>query len=292
MYRLELKNQIDELYRTFGREYLSSDPVQFVHRYRETRDREIAGLIAAALAYGNVAQICRSVERVLAVMHPSPYRFIKSFDPVRHAALFENFRHRFNVWRDVALLLYFLKQVFAKHDTLGNFFRAGFDPADDTIERGLCSFAGRLYALDSGPFFPAGIPADSSARYLLSSPEKKSACKRMNMFLRWMVRRDGCDFGLWTFVSPAQLVMPLDTHTSRICRYIGLTGYKTVTWKTALDVTENLRRFDPVDPVKYDFAVSRLGILNRCGHRFIEHICGKCLLSPMCLHARGACPAA
>ena len=158
----------------------------------------------------------------------------------------------------------------------------GHNKEADTITECLSVFTRRMLTLDGFPFYAEGIlPQNARVRYLLCSPEKGSACKRMNLFLRWMVRRnDGIDFGLWEDVSPSQLIIPLDTHVGRISRSIGLTKYKNTNWKAALEVTESLRAFDEADPVKYDFAFSRLGILGVCNPK--NGGSGQCPLFSLC----------
>ncbi len=279
-----LKRQLEELYRTYDRKYLDSDPLKFLYNYIEHQDVEIAGIISSALAYGNVKQIFTSIENILGIMGSSPYEFVLSFDPLKDNPRFRNFKHRFNDGKDISLLLYYLRQIYEQHRTLGGFYLAGYSSKDTNIESSLSKFIERILKLDCSPFYSiGGLPKNAGVRYFLSSPANKSACKRMNLFLRWMVRNeDDIDPGIWTEISPSQLILPLDTHTARICRYIGLTERKNTSWKMALEVTENLKLLAPDDPVKYDFAICRLGILDICEHEYRNGVCEKCQLYSMC----------
>lgn len=278
-----LKSHLESLYHLYNHTYLASDPVRFVHRYEGKENREIVGLVAAALAYGNVKQINASIEKALEPLGVSPVDYIRALNPGSLLEQYTGFVHRFNNGRDLSLLVYFLHQVFNRYSSLEEFFMVGYSEGDATIERSLTSFVSRLFELDCSLFYKEGLPQTAGVRFFLSSPAHKSACKRMNMFLRWMVRSDdGVDCGLWNQVNPSQLVMPLDAHTARISRYIGLTDKRTTSWSMALEVTENLRKIDPYDPVKYDFAMSRLGILDKCMHRYVKDLCEQCSLFNVC----------
>jgi len=279
----ELKNQLEELYRTYDRKYLDTDPLKFLYNYNKHQDIEIAGVISSALAYGNVKQIFTSIENVLGKMGSSPHEFILSFDPEKDSIRFKNFKHRFNNGIDISILLYYLKQIYEHNQTLGDFFLQGYRQDEKNVENSLSDFIDRILKLDSSPFYPDGLPQNAGVRYFLSSPVNKSACKRMNLFLRWMVRKeDDIDPGIWKEVKSSQLILPLDTHTSRICRYLGLTEKRNTSWKMALEVTENLKLMSPDDPVKYDFAICRLGILDLCEHEYRKGVCEKCQLYKMC----------
>ncbi|MFC1729321.1 TIGR02757 family protein [candidate division KSB1 bacterium] len=280
-----LKHILDSLYVTYDKNYLRTDPLQFAHCFSLPRDQEVTALVSAALAYGNVKQIFASIRKILSIVGDSPHRFVKHFDPDRHTRLFDTFRHRFTGGRDVALLLYYLRQVYETYPSLEAFFLEHYSPSDESIEKGLTKFIEGMLALDCSPFYTGGLPRSSGVRYLLSSPLNGSACKRMNLFLRWMVRTEGgYDLGLWKHVSPSLLVLPLDTHTSRISRYIGLSSRRAPSWLMALEVTRRLRLYDPDDPVKYDFALSRLGILDLCQHEYRMNICSDCRLQDVCVH--------
>ena len=264
--RAQLKQLLDDLYRRYGRrDFLSTSALSVPHRYRHPEDREIAGFVAASLAYGNVKQIHRSAGAALEAMGPSPARFIRQFDPVRDVGRFRHFVHRFNSGFDLALLCYLLHQAIERRSSLQAFFLEGYDASHEDIGPALISFVERALSLDVSPFYASGtLPARAGIRFFFPSPAQGSACKRLNLFLRWMVRRgDEIDFGIWTEVSPAKLIMPLDTHVARVVRRLGLTKIKQANWRMATEVTQRLRAFDPEDPVKYDFALCRLGVLKQ-----------------------------
>ncbi len=269
------------LERTYGefhkREFLFSDPLEFPHRYKDAWDQEAVALVSALLAYGNVKQIRRSVEDALARMQdlaPSPSRFVRGLgDPMelkKAQRKFQGFVHRFNRGEDVVSLFQLLSRSWSRFGSLGAHFVSNLDPTDATIEGALSHLIlnwkswAREMKLRRGPFFA----------HLLNSPQDGSCCKRWCMFLRWMGRSCDLDLGLWSkegalastfsrrrWLRPDQLVIPLDTHTGRISQKLGLTSRKNLNWKAALEVTQALRAFDAVDPVRYDFALCRLGIL-------------------------------
>ena len=218
-----LKPKLDLIYRTYDNRYLNSDPVRYVHRYRGKQNREIAGILSAVFAYGNVNQICTTLDRTLQPLGPSPFEYVMNLNP-RHTATYLciSFVHRFNTGKDVALLLYYLHQIYKRYSSMESFFIENYNRKDRTVEHALSGFSKRIFMLDCSPFYKNGLPKDAGVRFLVSSPEGRSACKRMNMFLRWMVRPDdGIDCGLLKRVDASHLIVPLDSHTARICNYIG-----------------------------------------------------------------------
>jgi uncharacterized protein (TIGR02757 family) len=255
---------LDDLCRHYDRRFLESDPVGIVRTFDDAGDREIVGLVAAGLAYGRVASIRGSLERLLIRLGPRPSRFVTSFDPAKDASRLDGFVHRFTRGRDVALLLHLVRQARERAGSLESFFIEGDpDPASPTLGPALDSFGARLFALDARPFVTQGpVPRGDGARWLLPVPGAGSACKRSCLFLRWMVRRDdGVDCGVWSRVSPSRLVLPLDTHLVRVVRALGWTRRKSPGWRMALEATSRLRALDAHDPIRFDFALSRLGIL-------------------------------
>lgn len=260
----ELRDVLEDLCRHYDRRFLDSDPVGIVRRFDDPGDREVVGLIAAGLAYGRVASIRASLESLLARMGGKPSRFVASFDPRQDARRLDGFVHRFTRGRDVALLCHLVRQARERAGSLESFFIEGDpDGTSPTLASALDAFGRRLFDLQAAPFVPeGGIPRSDGARWLLPLPHAGSACKRSCLFLRWMVRPDdGVDCGVWTRVSRARLVLPLDTHLFRVVRALGWTRRKSSGWATALDATARLRALDPADPIRFDFALSRLGIL-------------------------------
>ena len=260
-----LRAGLEALRSRYDARYLSSDPLEFPRRFHRTDDREVAALVASTLAYGNVTTIRANVERLLTRMGPQPAAFTRSIEPRHHLELFVDFRHRWTTGRDVVCLLYFARQMMEQHGSVGAFFRAFYDP-EEGIESALVRFSEAALTLDHGGLYGSGaLPRSAGVRYFFPSPRTGSACKRLNMLLRWMVRPDdGIDLGIWEFISPSRLVIPLDTHIARIGLHLGWARRRTPDWKMALEITRALARLDPADPIKYDFVLSRMGILERC----------------------------
>ncbi len=257
----ELRRRLDALYLQYDHRHVSPDPLELVRSQTSPTDREVVGLVASSLAYGNVAQIKRSIEAVLSVLGPHPASAVRSLDPhAAHAAL-QAFKHRFNDGRDVACLLFFTRQMLEACGSVQAFFARGDDPSAPDVSSGLSSFAARTLSLDHAGLYGRGqLPAGAGVRFFFPSPESGSACKRLNLYLRWMVRQDSVDLGVWTGSDPSRLVMPLDAHVFAIARRVRLTRYRSPGWAMAMDLTRRLRRLDPRDPVKYDFAFHRMGL--------------------------------
>jgi uncharacterized protein (TIGR02757 family) len=264
---MQLKEILDNLYAGRSQLHLANDPLSFCHRYREPADREIAGLVASAFAYGNVKIILRSLETIFAGMGPSPRRYVEEFEPETGLAQFAGFRHRFNDGRDLCALLLACRTMIDEADSIGEYFLGCYDREADDITPSLITFCAAVLAFDYSPVFGrGGIPRDSYFPFFFPSPASGSACKRLCMYLRWMVRpADGIDLGLWRGISPEKLVIPVDAHIRRIGSYLGLTSRKQADWRMAREITANLRRLDPDDPVKYDFPLCHLGISEGCG---------------------------
>ncbi|MDZ4715905.1 MAG: TIGR02757 family protein [Cytophagales bacterium] len=246
-----LKNFLDEkaaLYNT--RKFIANDPVSIPHLFTKKQDIEISGLFASVLAWGQRPVILKSCRTLLEKMDQAPHDFILHHQPSDLRRM-EDFKHRTFNGTDLLYFIAFLRSHFQKHDTLEELFVV--DREDRTVEQGLINFHNQFFGLTDFP---------PRTRKHIATPERKSACKRMNMYLRWMVRRDshGVDFGLWKKISPSQLVCPCDLHVERVARKLKLIKRKALDWKTALELTEQLRHFDPLDPVKYDFALFGLGI--------------------------------
>lgn len=283
--RTELKDCLERLYRTYDRRYLSTDPLEFVHRFTDRKDREIAALVCSSLAYGQVATIRKNITVIMDIMGWEPYRFTMKLKPLWHRKLFNEFRHRFSTGLDVLCLLYYAKQMISGYGSIGGFFFAGYNPDGENIKDSLISFSKRVLDLDSTPVYrESSLAQNAGVRFFFPSPAGGSACKRLNLMLRWMVRcGDKLDLGIWTTIDPAKLVIPLDTHVERISRKLGLSDRKTADWKMAEEITSSLRELDPLDPIKYDFSLARLGILDECPRKVDPDKCAKCPLSGLCV---------
>lgn len=282
-----LQQTLEALYQTRSPQHLTNDPLSFCHRYADPGDREIAAVIASAFAYGNVAIILRTLEFIFAELGPSPRRYVENFDPHRGLKTFSAFKHRFNDGRDLCALLWAIASMVRQAGTVEAFFLRAHDQASEDLTGALNAYSASVLAIDYAPVFGSDrIPADSYFPFLFPAPAAGSACKRLCMFLRWVVRpNDGIDLGLWHGISPAQLVIPVDTHISRICRYLGFTSRKSADWRMAREITAALRRLDPADPVKYDFSIAHLGISEGCDGKD-GSLCLSCPIAGICSQLR------
>jgi len=282
----KLKKNLDRLYETYDRSFLSSDPLWFVHEFTGDGDREVVALIASSLAYGRVETIKKAVSAVLSEMGGEPSGFTMAFDPKRRKRAFSGFVHRFNRAEDIRCLVYFARQMISEAGSIGGFFMRGCGAADGVcMKEALASFSKRTLGLKSGGIYGTkGLPAGAGVRFFFPSPTDGSPCKRLNLFLRWMVRRaDGLDLGMWDFIEPSSLIIPLDTHVARISRLLGLTQRSSPGWAMAEEITGELKKLDPADPVKYDFAISRLGILEECRRQKDPAKCKSCIVKNICV---------
>lgn len=259
-----LKRELDRLYAAYNRVDSAADPVHLVRRYADPPDREVVGFLAAGLAFGRVAGLVASLERLLARLGPHPARFVRAFDPARDREAFDGLGHRWVRAHDLAALVWIVGRMLDEAGSIEAFFLQGHDPHANDVGAGLDAFSTRACRIDLRRVY-GRHPATPGARFFFPRPSQGSACKRLNLFLRWMVRRDAIDLGVWRGVAPAALVVPLDTHVVRVGRCLGLTRYRSPGWRMAVDITASLRRFDPDDPVRYDFALCHVGIANLCG---------------------------
>jgi len=270
-----IRNRLDDLYRTFDHPDAASDPVHIVRRYAAPDDREIVGFCASALAFGRVASVLNSIESLLAAMGPHPAAFVRAFDPRSDREGLDPLVHRWIRGRDLVALMLILQRMLREAGTIERFFVAGDDPAAPDISPALDAFCTRALQTDLrpayGPAFAPGASARQAAArpgvcYFFPRPSAGSACKRLNLFLRWMVRRDEIDLGIWTEVSPSRLIIPLDTHVIRLGRCLRLTRYSSPNWKMAAEITASLRSMNVEDPVRYDFSLCHVGMMNACGY--------------------------
>lgn len=243
----ELKAFLDEKSDHYNRpSFIEDDPVSIPHRFTLPQDIEIAGLFAAVLAWGKRVTIISKCNELMDRMDRSPYAFVTQHGPSDLKRLLR-FKHRTFNDTDLLYFVSFMKWYFEEHRSLEDIFAGG------SIEEGLTRFHHLFFSLEDHP---------PRTRKHISTPSRKSACKRLNMFLRWMVRCDdrGVDFGLWKRISPSVLICPCDVHVDRVARQLKLIRRKQTDWATAVELTTRLRRFDPLDPVRYDFALFGLGV--------------------------------
>ncbi len=254
-----LKDYLEMLYFKFAtKDFIARDPIQFVYRFSEPEDREIAGFIASTLAQGKRENIIAKVNEVLSIMRDTPKDFLKNTseeDIIEKFKNFNYFAYRVISGEDVSYVLISLKKILQKYQTLKNLFSECYQKNrhSKNIKETLNCFGGIFWSWSK--------KLKSETKSLLPVPNAGSACKRINMFLRWMVRKDNVDTGLWHDIIPAsKLIIPLDTHVARISREIGLTKRSSNDWITAEEITERLLEFDPVDPIKYDLAIFGYGV--------------------------------
>lgn len=260
----QLLAALDRLYHAFNRPDSAFDPIQIVRRYPRLEDRELVAFIAAGLAFGRVTSIMASVEAVCAVLGPHPADFIRRFHPGRDGAPLRPLVHRWTRGDDLVALLWVLRKLLEQSGSLEAGFAAGLDPGADDVGGAIERFSTLAREVDCGPAY-GDHRAAPGVHYFFSRPSTGSACKRLNLFLRWMVRRDAVDPGGWTRVPARQLVVPLDTHTIRTGRCLRFTKRASPGWKMAAEITAALRQCDADDPVRYDFALCHLSMMGGCG---------------------------
>ena len=283
MIRSGLKEHLDRLVADYDHRFLATDPLVLVRGYEDPSDQEVAGLVASSLAYGNVRAIQESVSEALSRLGEFPAAVLDGLSSRDLLRRCRGFRHRFTSGRDLAALLWTAREMRRSHGSVGAFFEAGCRPGAATVREALISFVRRALDRDLSGFYRRRMGSGEGIRFLLPSPEDGSACKRLNLYLRWMVRRDdGLDLGIWRGIRPSQLLIPVDTHVARISAHIGLTRRRSPGWEMVEEITASLRALDPGDPVRYDFALSRLGILEECPSRRSPVRCARCPLRRVC----------
>jgi uncharacterized protein (TIGR02757 family) len=249
-----LKQKLDYHYKAFDKSELEPDPLQFPHLFEDKKDIEVMAFIASVFAYGNVKQIINSLNTFLLIAKNQPCEFISNISTTKN--LPTNFVHRFYSTKDILHLFQLLNLAYDENGSLKNLFLSGYDSEEENLKNAITQFNKYFLTKAQKEFkkLSRGI------LFMFPLPEKGSACKRMNLFLRWMVRKDELDFGFWKEIPTSKLIIPVDTHIARICKKLKLTKRKNVSWKMAEEITENLKKFDPNDPVKYDFAICHIGM--------------------------------
>jgi uncharacterized protein (TIGR02757 family) len=235
--------------------FIEADPISIPHRFSKKEDIEIAGFFAAIFAWGNRRMIINKCLELLQRMDDAPHDFIQHYQGNDLQKLV-GFKHRTFNDTDLLYLVHFLHYHYTNHSSLETAFTQWINSNNMTVEQALTGFHQYVFSLEDAP---------ARTKKHIATPYKNSTCKRLNMFLRWMVRKDdkGVDFGLWDGLSPADLICPIDLHVARVARRFDLVKRKQTDWSTALELTENLRKFDPADPAKYDFALFGLGVIEK-----------------------------
>lgn len=258
---------------------LDHDPLGLVHAYDDPHDREVAGLIAALLAFGSVPVIRRSALKVLAALGERPAEGLHSIDPRTLRRRLRGFRHRVYGEDELYRLLRNARRVREREGSLGTSLARGIEAHEGELLPALAELADALRGKDPS----------RAMSHLVPDPRGGSACKRLFLYLRWMVRPDdGIDLGVFEEVDPSKLLIPVDTHIHRIARNLRLTSEKTASLRAAIEITEALREFDPRDPVRFDFALCHLGIARDCPSRSVPEICSRCVLRIACAIPRSS----
>ncbi|MFT3825938.1 MAG: TIGR02757 family protein [Chitinophagaceae bacterium] len=247
-----LNRKVKEYERPF---FIESDPVSVPHLFKRRQDIEIAAFFASIFAWGNRTTIIKKAMELMQLMDMAPYEFVMRHSPEDLKKLLQ-FKHRTFNTTDLLYFVSFFNYHYATEPSLETAFTKWMMPGDDTVEKGLSGFYHYFFSLEDAP---------NRTRKHIASPERNSTCKRLNMFLRWMVRdsRNGVDFGIWKNISPAQLVCPVDLHVARVAKHFNLLQRKPVDWTAALELTNNLRVMDAKDPARYDFALFGLGVMEK-----------------------------
>ena len=235
--------------------FIEKDPISIPHQFTKKQDIEIAGFFAAIFSWGNRTTIINKSNELMNLMDHAPHDFVLNHQPKDLKKLLQ-FKHRTFNSTDLLYFIHFFHHHYQQHDTLETAFTKGLQPKDINTENALNGFHDYFFSLPD-------VPLRTNKH--IAAPKKKSSCKRLSMYLRWMVRNDkkGVDFGIWKNIKPSQLIMPMDLHVLRVAKRFNLIQRKTSDWQTAVELTETLKKFDPKDPVKYDFALFALGVLEK-----------------------------
>jgi uncharacterized protein (TIGR02757 family) len=258
-----LRTYLDNLYGGFDfRERARRDPIKFPKRYSRREDAEVAAFISSALSYGRVELFMPVIEKILAAMGESPHAFLLKFRAKKHGRLFENISYRFQSTGDILCLLHILGETLRKHSSLEDLFMGHFNEGATDIGHALAGMVNEMLNVkkDVECEKKTGSRAPRGLVHMLPSPLDGSACKRLNLFLRWVVRDRDLDLGIWRSVPKNKLVIPLDTHIMAVSRQLGLTDKKTANWRTAVEITGALKIADLEDPLKYDFPLCHSGM--------------------------------
>ena len=253
---MNLEQKLNYHYKVFNRSQLEPDPLQFPHLFENKNDIEVIAFIASVFAYGSVTQIINTLYKIVDRMDHKPLNFIKKFNIKSDAPIFKGMNHRFYRESDIVHLFKLIQVSLTEYGSLKKLFLNGYNRSDKNVKIGIMNFS--RFFLDT--HFKNFGNISNGIKFMFPLPEKGSACKRMNLFLRWMVRHDELDFGLWDEIPKNKLVIPVDTHIAKICRQLKLTKRKNISWNMAQEITDKLKKYDPIDPVKYDFALCHIGM--------------------------------
>ena len=246
-----LKEQLDILVKKYEtHDFIKNDPVQFLHRFSKMQDIEIAGLIASSLAYGKREAFIEKLNYIFKILGTSPHDFCLNLDKTACEYFFKDFKYRFNTGADICILLGKLNEFYRSNQSFDNYIEINIDKDERTSKKVITMLSDKLTQNVS----------QKSYCYLFPSPIANSACKRLNLFLKWVVRKSSVDLGIWNCMEAKDLIIPLDVHVAKVSRALKLTNRKANDWQTAEEITKKLKEFDFHDPIKYDFALFDIGI--------------------------------
>ena len=251
----KIKRKLDYHYRTFDRTKISPDPLEFPHRFSNFYNIEISAFVSSVFAYGTLKQIMATLENIFKIMGESPYDFVTNFNWIKHSKYFKNIKYRFYSSEDIVSLFDMLNLVYNAYGSLNYMFLLYYYSKETNLKNSISHFSHNL--LDIANYHSNTTPG---LKFMFPDPYNGSPCKRMNLFLRWMIRKDELDFGLWQEIPTDKLIIPVDTHIAAISKELNLTKRKNVSWAMAEEITENLKKFNAEDPVKYDFALCHIGM--------------------------------
>lgn len=251
---MTLKEKLDYHYKKFDRKSISPDPLEFLHKYTYEDDIEAAGIISSVFAYGNVTSIKKTLTDIFHITS-NPGEFIRNASG-KEITSFTNIFYRFYSPPDIQAFFLSLKNFYRTQGSVKDFFYKYYMKEEPNLRSPMITFSDEMYKL----LLKYRKEESTGIKFMFPSPASGSACKRMNLFLRWMIRKDELDFGLYTKITPSKLLIPVDTHIAKICRRLKLTSLNNVSWRMAVEITENLKKYSSDDPVKYDFAICHIGI--------------------------------
>jgi uncharacterized protein (TIGR02757 family) len=261
----DLSDRLESLYFDYNRVDSASDPVHKVRPFADPADREIAGFCAGALAFGRVASVLNSIDTLFTIVGARPAEFVRAFEPEKASREMRVMVHRWIRGEDLVALLWILRQMLEQSGSIEQFFLEGYEEEHEDVGPALDTFSRRALALDVRRAY-GRRPRRPGVCYFFPRPSAGSACKRLNLYLRWMARSDEVDLAVWKRLPPAKLIVPLDTHVIRLGRCLRLTKYRSPGWRMAADITASLRKLNPQDPVRFDFSLCHVGMMNACGY--------------------------
>ena len=279
-----MKEKLEIVFQKYNQNsFLDSDPIGIVHEYEDFRDQELVAFISSTFSFGNVTYIRKTLKKILAKLGEHPVNTLLNMSYQKNNVLFKNCSYRWINSDAIEAFILVLSSVFKKYGSLENCFLKEYKKDTETLRGSLTHFRNQL--INEGRNLKIEEKARNGLHYLLPDPSKSSPCKRFNLFLRWVVRpSDGIDLGLWHSIHTKQLTIPLDTHIAKICVQIGLTKRKSMNYLMAEEITNSLKKIDPIDPTRFDFAISRLGILKHCPKKCIMQICCECPIKELCVN--------